>query len=86
MAKEQSFTLCETSIRAAHRVYKIEIPDGVTEEQVIKEIDENAQELWDHDTWSFEFECGAVIKSSYESEEHIEPQDVYHRRDCLGMK
>ena len=85
MAKEQFFTICEVSQRSAHQTYVIEIPDGVTEEQVIAEIEENTQELWDF-PGNAEFECGAVLKSSYESEEHIEPQDVYHRRDCIGMK
>ena len=85
MPKEQHFTLCEVSQRSAHFTYQIEIPDGVTEEKVIAEIEECAEELWDSGT-EFTFECGAVVNSCYESEEHIEPQDVYHRSDCIGKK
>ena len=85
MPKTQYFTLCETSTRSAHLTLQVEIPEGVTEEQVSAELDEYAEEAWDS-PGDFDFECGAVLKSHYPSEEHIEPLDVYHRKDCVGMK
>jgi len=85
MSKSQHFTLCQVSQSAQHYVLEVEIPEGVTEEQVIAELEDNAQEIWD-EVDRYEFECGAKLKSSYESEEHINPEYVYHRKDCVGMK
>jgi len=84
MSKVQFFTLCQNQMRAAHMTLKVEIPEGVTQDQVVAEIEENAEELWDNPESGFE--CGATLITSYESEDHIEPMNVYHRSDCIGME
>lgn len=84
MAKQQFFTLCEVSQVQSHMTLLVEMPDDVTEEQVMKELEENPQEFWDAPGDGFD--CGAKLVTSYESETHVEPLDYYHRRDCRGLE